>query len=96
MTNFFPQILCFQESVLIIHWHCLQVSYALAHLTKRNKFASKRTLDYFRKKYPECANNWLVSQIAVRAQTVNVTAHLYYLTWVITSQKLLQRVAVML
>ena len=66
-----------------------------------HKFASKRTLDYFRKKYPEYANYWLVSQIAVRAETVNVTAHLvgcntYYLTRVITSQKLLQRVAVML
>ena len=53
----------------------VQVSYARAHLAKRKKFASKRTLDYFRKKYPEYANNWLVSQIAVRAETVNVTAH---------------------
>ena len=44
--------------------------------SKRYKFTSKRTLDYFRKKYPEYANNWLVSQIAVRAETVNVTAHL--------------------
>ena len=44
--------------------------------SKKNKFASKRTLDYFGKKYPEYANNWLVSQIAVRAETVNVTAHL--------------------
>ena len=42
---------------------------------KKKKIASKRTLDYFRKKYPEYANNWLVSQIAVRAETVNVTAH---------------------
>ena len=25
--------------VLIIHWHCFQVSYARAHLAKRNKFA---------------------------------------------------------
>ena len=33
-------------------------------------------IDYFRKKYPEYANNWLVSQIIVRAETVNVTAHL--------------------
>ena len=33
--------------------------------------------------------------MAVRAETVNVTAH-HYLTRVITSQKLLQRVAVML
>ena len=40
-----------------------------------NKFASKRTLDYVRKKYLEHVNNWLVSQIAVRAETVNVTAH---------------------
>ena len=28
--------------------------------SKRYKFASKRTLDYFPKKYPEYANNWLV------------------------------------
>ena len=90
-------------SVLIIHWHCFQVSYARAHLAKRNKFVSKRTLDYFRKKHPEYANNWLVSQIAVRAEMVNVTAYrvgydviLNYVTRVITSQKLLQRVAVML
>ena len=27
---------------------------------KRYKFASKRALDYFPKKYPEYANNWLV------------------------------------
>ena len=73
--QFFPQILCLQVSVLIIHWHCFQESYARAHLAKINKFASKRTLDYFRKKYPEYANNWLVSQIAVRAETVKVTAH---------------------
>ena len=59
-----------------IHWRCFQVSYARAHLAKRNKFVSKRTLDYFRKKHPQYANNWLVSQIVVRAETVNVTAHL--------------------
>ena len=76
MTNFPPQILCLQVSIHIIHWHCLQISYARAHLAKRNKFASKKTLDYFRKKYLEYANNWLVSQIAVRAETMNVTAHL--------------------
>ena len=55
--------------VLIIHWHCFQVSYARAHLAKRNKFALKTTLDYFPKKYSEYSNNWLVSQIAVRAET---------------------------
>ena len=69
-------------------------------ISKRNKSASKRTLDYFPKKYPEYTSNWLVSQIAVRAKTENITAHCVgcntYLTWVITSQKLLQRVAVML
>ena len=54
--------------------HCFQVSYARAHLAKRNKLASKRPPDYFRKKYPEYANNWLVSQIAVTAETVNVAA----------------------
>ena len=26
---------CLQVSVLIIHWHCFQVSYARAHLAKR-------------------------------------------------------------
>ena len=90
-------------SVHIIHWHCFQVSYARANLEKRNRFASRRTLDYFRKKHPEYANNWLVTQIAVRAEMVNVTAYrvgydviLNYVTRVITSQKLLQRVAVML
>ena len=74
--QFFPKIFCLQVSVLIIHWHCFQVSYARGHLAKRNKFASTRTLHYFRKKYPEYADNWLVSQIAVRAETVNVNAHL--------------------
>ena len=43
--------------------------------SKRYKFTSKRTLDYFPKKYPEYANNWLVTPIAVRAETVNVNAH---------------------
>ena len=66
----------FTNGVLIIHWHCFQVSYARAHLAKRSKFASKRTLDNFRKKYPEYANNRLVSQIAVKAETVNVMARL--------------------
>ena len=60
---------------MALAWHCFQESYARAHLAKKKKIASKRTLDYFRKKYPEYANNWLVSQIAVRAETVNVTAH---------------------
>ena len=44
--------------------------------SKKIEFASKRTLDYCRKKYPEYANSWLVSQITLSAETVNVTAHL--------------------
>ena len=34
--NFFPQILCFQVSVLIIHWHCFQVSYSRAQLQQKS------------------------------------------------------------
>ena len=30
--KFCPQILCLQVSVLVIHWHCFQVSYASAQL----------------------------------------------------------------
>ena len=41
--------------------------------SKKDKFAFKRTLDYFRKKFPEYANNWLVSWVAVKVETVNVT-----------------------
>ena len=51
--------------------------------SKKDKFAFKTTLDYFPKKFPEYANNWLVSRIAVTAEavtaeTVNVTAHRVY------------------
>ena len=42
-NQFFPQILCLQVSILIIQWHCFQVSYARTHLAKRDKFASKKT-----------------------------------------------------
>ena len=75
MTNF-PSDFMFTSERLHYSPALFQVSYARAHLAKSSKFASKRTLDYFRKKYPEYANNWLVSQIAVRAETVNVTARL--------------------
>ena len=51
----------------------MKISYDLDLPWQRNDAI---TLDYFRKKYPEFANNWLVSQIAVRAETVNVMAHL--------------------
>ena len=46
-------------SVLIIHWHCFQVSYARAQLAKDINLHQKE-LDYFPKKYPVYANNWLV------------------------------------
>ena len=55
--------------VLIIHWHCFQVSYTCAHLAKRNKFALKNSRLLSPKKYSKYSNNWLVSQIAVRAET---------------------------
>ena len=53
--------------------------------SKKDKFAFKKTLDYFPKKFPEYANNWLVSRIAVTAEavtaeTVNVTAQCVGLT----------------
>ena len=47
-------------SRLIIHWHCFQVSYARAQLAKNINLHQKRTLDYFPKKYPVYAHNWLV------------------------------------
>ena len=34
-NQFSPQILCLQVSVLIIHWHCFQVSNARAQLAKK-------------------------------------------------------------
>ena len=45
-------------SVLIIHWHCFQVSYARAQLAKDINLHQKDFL--LPKKYPEYANNWLV------------------------------------
>ena len=52
--------------------YCAHVQF---FFSKRNKFTFKRTLNYFPKKYPENANNCLVSWIAVRIETVNITAH---------------------
>ena len=69
--------------------------------SKRYKLASKRTLDYFPKKYLEYANNWLV--VTDSSESRNDERHssscrmqLHNLTRVITSQKLSQRVAQML
>ena len=35
-NQFFSQILCLKLSVLIIHWHCFQVSNVGAQLAKKN------------------------------------------------------------
>ncbi|CAH3176276.1 unnamed protein product [Porites evermanni] len=40
-SQFSPQILCLQASVLIIHLHCFQVSYTRAHLAKRQNLHQK-------------------------------------------------------
>ena len=57
-------------------------------------------LDYFQKKYPEYANKRLVSQIERDGERHGSSCRMQYfdnyLTGVIMSQKLLQRVAVML
>ena len=87
--NFFSDFSC-------THWRtCAYGRYAPGLIctcttSKRNKFAYKRTLD-FPNKYPEYANDWLVSRIAVRAETVNVSVHRVGLL-----DRLLQKVAVML
>ena len=52
-NQFSPQILCLQVSVHIIHWHCFQVSYARAHLAKRQNLHQKGPSV----KSPEYANN---------------------------------------
>ena len=105
------------------------MSYFFKIAQKRNKFASKRTLqsinqsfiltsyvkelkklvqntitflilDYFQKKYPEYANKRLVSQIERDGERHGSSCRMQYfnnyLTRVIMSQKLLQRVAMML
>lgn len=55
---------------------CVYVSIAPHYYDFDFKLTSDAKIQpVFRKEYPEYANNWLVSQIAVRAETVNVTAH---------------------
>ena len=72
-------------------WHCFQVSYARAQLAKDINLHQKEVSITFRRNIRNMLIIGLSSQIAVRAETVNVTAHR-----VITSQKLSQRVALML
>ena len=75
MTNFPPKILCLQVSVLIIHWHCFQVSYARAQLAKDITLHQKELSITFRRNIWNMLIIGLLSQIAVRAETVTVTAH---------------------
>ena len=44
-TTFLSQILCLQVSVLIIHGHCIQLSFSRAQLSK--KFILSVSLDFF-------------------------------------------------
>ena len=36
-TTFFSQVLCLQVSVLIIHGHCIQLSFSRAQLSKKDE-----------------------------------------------------------
>ena len=62
-------------SFLIIHWHCFRVSYARAQLAKDINLRQKELLITFRRNIWNMQITGLSSQIAVRAETVNVTAH---------------------
>ena len=62
-------------SVLIIHWHCFQVSYARAQLAKDINLHQKEFSITFRRNIRDMLLIGLASQIAVTAETVNVTAH---------------------
>ena len=66
---------CLQVNVLIIHWHCFQVSYARAQLAKDINLHQKELSITFRRNIRNILIIGLSSQIAVRAETVNVTAH---------------------
>ena len=62
-------------SRLIIHWHCFQVSYARAQLAKNINLHQKELSITFRRNIQYMLIIGLSSQIAVRAETVNVSAH---------------------
>ena len=46
-TAFFSQILCLQVSVLIIHGHCIQLSFSRAQLSKKFICILSVSLDFF-------------------------------------------------
>ena len=62
-------------SVLIIHWHCFQVSYARAQQAKDINLHQKELSITFRRNIRNMQIIGLSSQMAVTAETVNVTAH---------------------
>ena len=62
-------------SVLIIHWHCFQVSYARAQLAKDINLHQKELSITLQRNIPNMLMIGLSSQVAVRAETVNVTAY---------------------
>ena len=45
-NQFSPQILCLKLSVLIIHWHCFQVSNAGAQLAKKKLHQKERSITF--------------------------------------------------
>ena len=58
-----------------LHWHCFQVSYARAQLAKNINLHQKELSMTFRRNIRYMLIIGLSSQIAVRAETVNVSAH---------------------
>ena len=59
----------------VIHWHCFQVSYARAQLAEDINLHRNELSITFRRNIRNMLIIGLSSQIAVRAETVNVTAH---------------------
>ena len=62
-------------SVLIIHWHCFQDSYARAQQAKDMNLHKKELSITFRRNIRNMLIIGLSSQVAVTAETVNVKAH---------------------
>ena len=62
-------ILSLQVSVLVIHWHCFQVSYARAQLAEKYNL-HERILGYFRKNL----RNMLVNMVKKLVIYYNITA----------------------
>ena len=58
-----------------MHWHCFQVSYACAQLAKDINLHQKELSITFRRNIRYMLIIDLSSQIAVRAEMVNVKAH---------------------